>query len=88
MDKKIQITITGRVQGVGFRFMACQALAELKLIGSAQNLPDGSVRVYAEGPEADLERLAQWCHKGPSMAKVEKVEVVDLPAEQALPQVY
>jgi acylphosphatase len=54
---RLVATITGRVQGVGFRWWTrCRAL-ELGLVGEAANLPDGRVRVRAEGPRERCEQL-------------------------------
>jgi len=74
--------VTGRVQGVGYRnFAATRALA-LGLTGWARNEADGSVRVYAAGPEADLDRLAGFLHMGPRMADVRGIEQREAPMQQ------
>jgi acylphosphatase len=67
--------VRGRVQGVWFRASTAERAAELGLRGRAENLPDGSVLVHAAGACAALERLIEWLHQGPPMARVEKVEV-------------
>ncbi len=70
MTKRLAIRIKGRVQGVWFRRNA-QAKAEaLGLVGFAQNLPDGSVYLEAEGGEDKLESFLRWCRKGPPSAQV------------------
>lgn len=40
-----------------------------------RNNPDGRVEAVFEGEEADVQRMAQWCHHGPPMARVERVDV-------------
>jgi len=65
--------ITGRVQGVYFRHSTRMEAERLALTGYARNLPDGSVEVVAQGPVAAVERLRQWLHQGPKMARVETV---------------
>ena len=65
--------ITGRVQGVYFRHSTRMEAERLALTGYARNLPDGSVEVVAQGPVAAVERLRQWLHQGPKMARVENV---------------
>ena len=77
MTKHAQIKISGRVQGVGFRFCAYEKFVELGLVGMAQNTSEG-VLVDAEGPEDKLAALVEWCRQGPSGAKVDKVEVVEM----------
>lgn len=81
MDKHLRIKILGRVQGVGFRFCAHLAFVDLGLKGVAENLPDGSVLLDAQGQEEKLERLVKWCHKGPEGARVSNVEINELPLE-------
>ncbi|MCB0902261.1 MAG: acylphosphatase, partial [Actinobacteria bacterium] len=46
---RVTATVSGRVQGVGFRWSTGQMAQSLHLVGLAQNLPDGNVRVIAEG---------------------------------------
>jgi acylphosphatase len=66
--------VRGRVQGVGFRFFAQRAAAELGLTGYARNLDDGSVEVYAVGPENILSEMAGRLHRGPMWSDVRGVE--------------
>ena len=51
--------LSGRVQGVGFRWRASQIGEMLGLTGWVRNLEDGSVEMEAEGPEEDIDRLLQ-----------------------------
>jgi acylphosphatase len=67
--------VRGRVQGVWFRASTAERAAALGLCGRAENRPDGSVLVLAAGEAAALERLVEWLHRGPPMARVEAVEV-------------
>ena len=83
MDKKIRIKISGKVQGVGFRFTAHLGFVDLGLEGSAENMPDGSIVITAKGSEDKLERLVKWCHKGPEGAQVSNVEVTDITTEES-----
>ena len=72
--------VSGRVQGVGFRFATrTQALA-LALRGHAINRVDGSVEVLAVGDAAALDALAAWLQRGPAHARVDAVERADLDA--------
>lgn len=70
-----RIIITGRVQGVGYRFAARTMAQSLGLKGFVKNQTDGSVYVEAEGIEYRLDQFVQWCHKGPTYANVENVSV-------------
>ena len=68
--------VTGRVQGVGYRWWAREIATELGVCGSAQNWPDGSVVVHATAPPEVLEAFETQLADGPWMAKVDRVERV------------
>lgn len=73
--KKLELVITGQVQGVFFR-QGVKAEAEgLGLTGWVRNEPGGSVRIVAEGEEENLQKLVEWAKLGTSWTKVENVEV-------------
>ena len=67
--------ISGRVQGVGFRFFAQTAAARDNIQGSVRNLPDGSVEAVAEGDADAVERFERALRHGPPGARVEQVDV-------------
>jgi len=71
--KNIQINISGRVQGVGFRYSALNKAREAGINGFIKNMYDGSVFIEAEGDETDLDHFLLWCHKGPTFARVDQV---------------
>jgi len=71
--KNYQLTIIGRVQGVGFRYSAVQKAKEHHIKGYVKNQYDGSVVIEAEGDETDLDYFILWCHRGPFSARVENV---------------
>jgi acylphosphatase len=66
--------VSGRVQGVGFRYFVQQKAAELGLDGWTRNLDGGQVEVYAAGPAERLNDMAAALHLGPRMAEVRTVE--------------
>ena len=70
--------IIGRVQGVFFRDSTQRKATGLGLTGAAINLADGSVRVIAQGNEAEINELLNWLHVGPEMSVVERVDEVDI----------
>lgn len=57
MQTRLTAHVSGRVQGVGFRWWTRARALELGLVGSATNLPDGRVEVVAEGPREACEAL-------------------------------
>jgi acylphosphatase len=69
--------VSGRVQGVGFRWWTRKRALDLGLKGMVRNLPDGRVRVDAEGPPDSLQRLYEALRQGPPTAQVDQVETVD-----------
>jgi acylphosphatase len=73
--KNIQITVSGRVQGVGFRWSAVNKAEQLGIKGFVRNMYDGSVFIEAEADEVSLDHFLIWCHKGPSFARVKKVDI-------------
>jgi acylphosphatase len=69
--------ITGRVQGVGFRYFALEAAERDGIHGWVKNLPDRSVEAFAEGEEEAVERFERALRHGPPGARVDHVEVED-----------
>ncbi len=78
VKKTVRWIIHGRVQGVFFRDTARQVARRLNIKGSAVNLSDGTVEVIAEGAASAVKLFQSWLLIGSDMAKVTKVETVDL----------
>ncbi len=74
MIRRVRLLVAGRVQGVWYRDGTRRRALALGLTGWVRNLSDGRVEVLAEGPEAALRSLADWCREGPPLARVESVE--------------
>lgn len=70
-----KILISGRVQGVWFRQSTREKAAELGVTGWCRNCPDGSVEAVFEGDESAVKQMIDWCHQGPKLARVDRVEV-------------
>lgn len=79
MAVQFEIKITGKVQGVGFRYFAQKKAAEFDVSGWVKNMSDGSVVVMAQGNETDLDTFIDHLKKGPSMARVSYVSVSRMP---------
>ena len=73
---RLEATVIGRVQGVGFRYFALQEGMDLGLDGWVANSADGSVRCVAEGPRDRLEILLERLRTGPAAA------IVRIPADR------
>ena len=75
MEKRINIIVSGHVQGVFFRAHVMYIAKKLGLKGFVRNLLDGNVEIIAEGPEGNLKELLEFCKKGPIGARVTNIKV-------------
>lgn len=73
--KAVQVRVTGRVQGVSFRWYTQEQARRLGVVGWVRNELDGSVLLHAEGEDAAVDALVAWCQEGPGMARVQEVAV-------------
>ena len=73
--KQFRALVRGGVQGVSYRATTVEMGRSLALAGYARNRPDGSVEVVARGEESALQKLIEFLHIGPSLARVTGVEV-------------
>ncbi len=71
------ITIQGRVQGVGFRYYTKLKADTLDIRGFVKNQPDGSVYIEAEGEPDAMNAFIAFCRKGPPLARVINMVVVN-----------
>ena len=74
MAKQIHCLVRGRVQGVFFRASTQREAKRLGLTGWVKNLPDGTVEVVAEGEDDSLKEFLGWVQRGPTAARVERVD--------------
>ena len=80
---RLDATVRGRVQGVGFRYFVLREAGRLGLTGWVANEFDGSVRTVVEGPEALVDQLETAIRSGPVGAFVEQVQAVRMPGSGA-----
>ena len=76
MKKRVSLKIWGSVQGVFFRHETREKARGLGLSGYAQNEPDGTVFIVAEGAKPRLKEFIKWCEKGPQLANVVKTKAL------------
>jgi acylphosphatase len=74
-----KIEISGRVQGVGFRYFVHKKAEALNIKGWVKNTPRGSVEVMAQGDETDVETFIDYLRTGPSMARVTNLSKNQMP---------
>jgi len=72
---RVKIRVYGIVQGVGFRYYAKWNAIKLGIKGYAENLPDGSVEILAEGLRGSVEKFIELIKRGPPTARVERVDI-------------
>lgn len=70
----MRLTISGRVQGVGYRAWAAAEARSLGLTGWVRNRADARVELLAAGPGEALDRLEKSCRRGPAGARVDRIE--------------
>jgi acylphosphatase len=73
-----RFVISGRVQGVGYRYFAVQAARKCGVSGTVRNLPDGRVEVVAEGSAQAVADLRSKLEEGPSLARVARIDESEL----------
>jgi acylphosphatase len=78
--KRYHIIVSGRVQGVGYRYFTRDAAQSLGLSGWVRNMNGGGVEIEAEGDRADIDRLVEELRRGPPLSRVSGVEVQGMAA--------
>jgi len=74
LKARAHVLVSGRVQGVFFRQETQELAIRLKVTGWIRNTHDGRVEAVFEGEKENVERLVEFCRKGPPYARVTKVE--------------
>ena len=72
-----RVFLSGKVQGVSYRYHAHEKATLLKLQGWVQNLDDGRVEILAAGPEDAVTEMIDWARRGPRHAEVSGIEISD-----------
>ncbi len=73
---RAHVFVSGRVQGVFFRYETRQHARRVGVTGWVRNLPDGRVEAVFEGEKEAVDYMIEFCRRGPPAARVEKVEVI------------
>ena len=75
--KSLQMTISGRVQGVFFRANVRKKALELELKGYAKNLRNGNVEIAAQGDEEKISELTHFIKSNPGAAKIKEIKTAE-----------
>jgi len=75
------IVVHGRVQGVGFRYYVQHVGNLLGVVGDVRNCPDSTVEIVVQGSEKKIAEFIRQIEKGPALAMVQRVDVVDIPVQ-------
>lgn len=73
MMVRTTIVVSGRVQGVAFRNSTLRLALGLGINGWVRNLPNGDVEACFEGEESSVREIVEWCRRGPTSARVDRV---------------
>lgn len=75
MKKELHIIVSGRVQLVMFRDFTQRKARRHNIVGTVQNLSDGTVEIYAQAEEKKLDQLVKKLHTGPVLSRVDNVTI-------------
>ena len=75
--KRIRFFVSGKVQGICYRYYSANKAQELGLKGFVRNIPNGKVEVVVEGPEEQVEVFMNYCKNNPGYSRVERIEVME-----------
>jgi acylphosphatase len=75
--RRARVLVSGRVQGVFFRQRTIRLARQADCGGWVRNLDDGRLEAVFEGTPEAVERMVGWCRRGPELAVVESVEVLE-----------
>jgi acylphosphatase len=74
MLARVHVIVSGRVQGVAFRWYAQREAEDRGLTGWVRNRRNGRVEVCVEGERSEVAEFAEWMRRGPMLARVDEVE--------------
>ncbi len=74
MPKHLNITVSGLVHGVSFRYYAREQAQALGVVGFIKNMSNDAVYIEVEGEGRAVDKFLDWCKQGPALARVEGLE--------------
>jgi acylphosphatase len=85
---RVRLLVSGRVQGVGFRWFIREAARQHRLAGWVRNRPDGSVELEASGDDAAFRQFVEDIKEGPPGARVDEIRELSSNQTETLPQLF
>ncbi len=77
--KRVRVIISGRVQGVGFRYFTQREGERLGVVGWVKNLPNGDVEAEAEGDETQIDAFTEAIRRGPPASRILNYQINEIP---------
>lgn len=84
----MRLLVSGRVQGVGFRWFVREAARQHRLAGWVRNRPDGSVELEASGDDGAFRQFVEEIREGPPGARVDEIRELSSNQTEMLPQPF
>ena len=85
MIKQVKIKVSGRVQGVGFRFFTHSEMCIRDRFGYVKNLDNGDVEILVQGDSLQITNFTQWLNQGgPASARINNIDICELIPENGL----
>lgn len=78
---QVRVIVTGNVQGVGYRGHTQREAAKIGVNGWVRNLADGTVEAVFSGTQDAVDRMVNWCRRGPLCVHVTEISVEKMPME-------
>ncbi|MBP7654203.1 acylphosphatase [Candidatus Dependentiae bacterium] len=76
------VTVSGKVQGVGFRYFVYNLALQLGIKGWIKNMPDGTVKAVLSGNIDKVYNIITYIKKGPPLSRVDNVIITDYPEDE------
>ena len=84
--RRVRASVSGRVQGVGYRYFVLNRARALGVRGWVRNEDDGSVSIVADGPAQEVCSLLEFITRGPRSARVDRVATEEVEISESLPE--
>jgi acylphosphatase len=80
----LRVVVSGRVQGVGYRYSMIEAAEMLGVVGWVRNRRDGAVEAFVQGDAEAVRRIVEWCRRGPPSARVTEIATTPVAVDASI----